>query len=51
MSKIRIETLNSEIKVPPNWSETKNTENRNTKDPTTTKQILTQEDKINVEIL
>ena len=44
----RIETINTEKQEPLNETETQNPENQNTTDPSSTKQILTQEDKINV---
>ena len=45
----RIEKPNTNKQEPPYQNETQNTKNRNTSHPRTTKQMLTQDDKINVE--
>ena len=47
----RIETQNTEKQVPPNWIEKQNTDYQNAIEPSITKQMLTQEDKIDVELL
>ena len=47
----RIKTLNTEKQVPPKQIETQNTENLNATNSRATKQMLTQEDKINVELI
>ena len=46
-----IETLDTEKKSPNTQIEKKNTKNRSATDPNTTKQMLTQEDKIHVELI
>ena len=47
----RIKTLNTEKQEPPNQIEAKNTEKQNATHPSTTKQVLRQDHKINVELM
>ena len=51
INKNRIKTLNPEKQNPPYRIETQNAENRNSTDNSTTKQMLTQEDKINTVLI
>ena len=47
----RIERENTKKQKPPTWIEKQNTENWNTTHTSITKQILTQKDKINVDLI
>ena len=47
----RIQIQNTDKKEPLFWNEIPNTENQNITDPSTTKPILTHEDKINLELI